>query len=591
MSFQKLAIDKWEALVAHSTVLKPAESSGRAGCNVVVQAIKLQPGDKKDKLFKSLLSVAAIREAGGEDHVLQISYPHHRDPTILPIVLLFASKDDSRTAKESFAEREDVVLTLEGGRQVECRVFLQPAQRKTSEVVIITRDFPSGWGVKGVTQLLLGCAGYPQGATIVREENAGSLPCETSAVYPTVGAGTLLVAVVEVPDEDRSLSKLPRRLISPGIGINITIRVEGHGVAPPPPTSTAGSEPRNPFRQQYRARGREWGRQRGPRQQWQWQQAGEPQQQREAEGGQQQQQQQQQPRGEEQEKEQEERQQQQGRSEQPQPREQGGEQEKTDGRGPTGSRRNPPVGSEDKMGPSAAQRMGRDRRGLGCEDTPAAAKARAEVTPKVPPPPVQLKPGLGVSAGFADTDAHMGEGDANMGEAEGADVHMGESDGDSDQDRDSGGGERDRAGASEDDSGVMGTPGNGHTNSIPSPPPVVKGPSRSFMEGVVRDLNLPSDGEEGEFVDIATAYAREYDAHLTKRGAQEVVAGLRDVYPVVWADHRGDLSCPPHADVRAALERLCDEASPPQGKAHVLKEVYAHAYTHGPAAGVQGHDT
>ena len=94
------------------------------------------------------------------------------------------------------------------------------------------------------------------------------------------------------------------------------------------------------------------------------------------------------------------------------------------------------------MGPSAAQRMGRDRRGLGCEDTPAAAKARAEVTPKVPPPPVQLKPGLGVSAGLADTAAHMGEGDANMGEAEGADVHMGESDGDSDQDRDSGGGRK-----------------------------------------------------------------------------------------------------------------------------------------------------
>jgi len=242
------------------------------------------------------------------------------------------------------------------------------------------------------------------------------------------------------------------------------------------------------------------------------------------------------------------------------------------------------------MGPSAAQRMGRDRRGLGCDDTPAAAKARAEVTPKIPPPPVQLKPGLGVSAGFEDADAHMGEGDESMGEADGADAHMGEGEGDSDQESDSGEEERDRAGASGGDSGATETPGVGHTNSNPSPPPVEKEPSISFMEGVVRDLNLPLDGDEGEFVDIAIAYAREHNAHLTRRGAEEVVAGMRDDYPVVWEDHLGELCCPPHADVRAALEHLCEEASPPQGKAHVLKEVYAHAHTHGPAAGVQGHE-
>ena len=134
------------------------------------------------------------------------------------------------------------------------------------DVVLIISQFPGHWGYRGVTAVLLRAAGYRvsvqpgapwPGATVVGEQ-LGEAAAPGGALLTDVPVGNRLVAYVQTPPHDPTLSLLPRRfewgggrwstiqVLAAHVDLLTTPTSPDYGVAPNPGLGAPASGPPAP---------------------------------------------------------------------------------------------------------------------------------------------------------------------------------------------------------------------------------------------------------------------------------------------------------------------------------------------------------
>jgi hypothetical protein len=218
------------------------------------------------------------------------------------------------------------------------------------------------------------------------------------------------------------------------------------------------------------------------------------------------------------------------------------------------------------QGLSLNQRVGRDRRGLGQADTPAAAQGRATATLPAALPP-QVPDNLLFSAGFMDwaptassvpsrprtprsdlspPPPSPGEGPLHLagGPREAPRPHLVSGS---------------HLGAEQPTlSELFQPPAPSSADSYLPPQP---------MEGVETAILLPDEGLEGELVDLARLAAHDMTEDITPRQVDAAIAHVIRQEPSTWLEALavGDsASCPHNLQValRAYLEDICPEMRP-----------------------------
>ena len=81
---------------------------------------------------------------------------------------------------------------------------------------IIIHGLPYEYCTEGLTQTLLDCAGCPRETYVLRGEFLGDLGGDLAAGSHHVGSGKACLAYIQTPDDDRHLSRLPKRFFIDG---------------------------------------------------------------------------------------------------------------------------------------------------------------------------------------------------------------------------------------------------------------------------------------------------------------------------------------------------------------------------------------
>ena len=563
--FEHDPIPIWDTLGADTNLtayLGPAPL-GAGGCKLMVRCRGLNPTLTRSSRAQEAFLLAA-GTAVGRSHIQTCDFPKQRDLTCMDLLLHFRVDASSTAKMQEVADMGSLDIVMDGTEH-SCEAFLLPSEVRSDEVQIVVRGFPTGWGRIGVTRMLLRCAGYGNTDVQVLRESYGAFSPQLAALWPGMGKGTILVAVVRPPAGDRELRKLPRGIVDPFMGINISINVQGRpdgharqGVAQPPPP--------NPFRQRQREQDR--AARASQRAQAHPQRStvrppaphtvpGSP-------------------------------------AEVPPPPQASQEPR---GMAPTcaGSPpETPPAAAAPTDAPagftrpdcvsgpstraqasrafhpaqdlSPNQRVGRDRRGLGQADTPAAAQGRATATLPAALPP-QVPDTLLCSAGFMDWTPTASPVPSRpqtprldlLSPPSPPRVGL-----------------RAVAGAQREASRDTLLSGS-HVGSEPptlslrSHTPDPSSADSLFppqpMEGVETAILLPDEGIEGELVDLARAAAHEMTGKITGRQVDAAIAHVIRQEPTTWQESLavGDSRVCPHnlqVALRAYLEDVCSEMSP-----------------------------
>lgn len=135
--------------------------------------------------------------------------------------------DPPAAAAARHAAAEDQLVRLHavpGKGDVAVPVQLSAGRLHCQHSCIIIHGLPFAYSIEGLTQTLLDCAGCPRETYVVRGEFLGDLPGDLAASGGhLVGSGRACLAYVETPDDDRHLSRLPKRFFIDGdTRINIT---------------------------------------------------------------------------------------------------------------------------------------------------------------------------------------------------------------------------------------------------------------------------------------------------------------------------------------------------------------------------------
>jgi hypothetical protein len=251
-SFEKDPIPLWDTMGAPMSPtprLGPAVL-GAGGCNLMVRCRGIDPTLARSTRFQEDF-LLAVGTAVGRDHIQTGAFLTQRDPTCLDLLLNFRVEALSTARMHEIGDGGTLDFVMADGTQPNCEAFVVPSEVRSDEVQLMVRGFRLEWGRVGVTRLLLQCAGYRDTDVQVLRESHGAYSNRFTALWPGFGKGDILVAVVRPLAGDRELRKLPRELVDPFMGLNISIHVQGRadgharqGVAPSPPP--------NPFRQQQR---------------------------------------------------------------------------------------------------------------------------------------------------------------------------------------------------------------------------------------------------------------------------------------------------------------------------------------------------
>jgi hypothetical protein len=268
MPFLTDPIPGWSGLL-DGPLLGPAPTECVSGCQLLVRATGLNPLRPQDKSFREAFTVAVLGAVNGRQHVTHRSLLPRRNPATIELLLCFKEEAESTRHMQSIAAQGEIIVPMPTDDPLRCLAMLRPAPMRSDEVTVIIRGVPQGYGRVGLASHILTCAGYATDIVSVVREFAGAVPAQEAILFPTVACGDVAVAVVRPPEGDRSLSCLPRRIVSYALGIEMHIQVQGHGLDRPrpvpcraapaaPPLNSGGpaTTPPNPFRQQQRERSR-----------------------------------------------------------------------------------------------------------------------------------------------------------------------------------------------------------------------------------------------------------------------------------------------------------------------------------------------
>ena len=250
-SFVQDPIPFWDTLGADTSQephLGPA-SLGAGGCKLMVRCRGLNPTLTRSSRAQEGFLLAA-GTAVGRSYIQTCDFPMQRDLTCMDLLLHFKVDAGSTARMQEVADTGSLDIIMDGTEH-SCEAFLLPSEVRSDEVQIVVRGFRTGWGRVGVTRMLLRCAGYRDTDVQVLRESHGAFSPQLAALWPDIGKGSILIAVVRPPAGDRELRQLPRGIVCPFMSLNIAINVQGRqdgharqGVAQPPPP--------NPFRQRQR---------------------------------------------------------------------------------------------------------------------------------------------------------------------------------------------------------------------------------------------------------------------------------------------------------------------------------------------------
>ena len=564
--FEHDPIPIWDTLGADTNptaYLGPAPL-GAGGCKLMVRCRGLNPTLTRSSRAQEAFLLAA-GTAVGRSHIQTCDFPMQRDLTCMDLLLHFRVDAGSTARMQEVADIGSLAIVMDGTEH-SCEAFVLPSEVRADEVQIVVRGFRTGMGRVGVTRMLLRCAGYRDTDVQVLRESYGAFSPQLAAQWPGIGKGAILVAVVRPPAGDRELRQLPRGIVDPFMGLNITINVQGRqdgharqGVAPPPPP--------NPFRQRQREQDRAARASRRAQQ-------AQPQ-----------------------------------RSTLRTPAPRPAPWSPAEAPAPPQASQEPPgiaptcAGTPPQATPAVAapaeappgftrpgrgsgpstraqtsrafhpaqdlspnQRVGRDRRGLGQADTPAAAQGRATATLPAALPP-QVPDTLLCSAGFMDWTPTASPAPSrpqtprlnlpSPPSLPGVGHHA------------FAGGQREASLACLASGSHLGSepptvPQFSHTphpSSADSPLPPQP------MEGVETAILLPEEGNEGELVELARLAAHEMTGVITGRQVDAAIAHVIRQEPTTWQEALavGDsTSCPHNLQValRAYFGDICPEMCP-----------------------------
>ena len=545
-SFVQDPIPFWDTLGADTSQephLGPA-SLGAGGCKLMVRCRGLNPTLTRSSRAQEGFLLAA-GTAVGRSYIQTCDFPMQRDLTCMDLLLHFKVDAGSTARMQEVADTGSLDIIMDGTEH-SCEAFLLPSEVRSDEVQIVVRGFRTGWGRVGVTRMLLRCAGYRDTDVQVLREAHGAFSPQLAALWPDIGKGSILIAVVRPPAGDRELRQLPRGIVCPFMSLNIAINVQGRqdgharqGVAQPPPP--------NPFRQRQREQDRAARASR---------------------------------RG----------QAQPGRGSPRTPATHPVPGTPTEASAPPSAPRDHPSMAPPSAGPqregspaapattdappgftrpglsigpspraqparafhpaqglSSSHRMGRDRRGLGQADTPAAAQERATATLPAALPP-QIPDNLLSSAGFMDWAPTASPVPSPSRPPTPLTDHP--------------------------------APPLGLVSHLGGEPPPLAQTSQHLdpssagpylppqpMEGVETAIILPEEGAEGDLVDLARMAAHDMTDEITPRQVDAAIAHVIRQEPSTWREALvvGDSASCPHnlrVALRARLEDSCPDMRP-----------------------------